>query len=107
MRGFPSGTWSTNFTVQQQLLQVAEGLAVGGAVNIAQLSTKWALQLLQYRVGQSTDAVQAEHMAAGKVLGSALTLPCWSEHLKANLALQQVALDLSQDPLRAPGALTS
>lgn len=79
---------------------------MGGAINITQLSTKWALRLLQHGVGQSPDAFLAEGMATGKVLWAALALPCWVKHLKAHLALEQAALDLTQNPLDALIALT-
>lgn len=72
---------------QQKPLQVNEYLAVGGAVNTAQLSTEGALQLPQERVGQSRDAFQTEDMATGKVLWSVAPLPS-AELLEADFTLQ-------------------
>ena len=85
--------------MEQQLLQVTKNLAVGGAVNAAQLPTERALQLPQERVGQGRDAFQTEYMATGKVLWSALPLLS-AELLEADFTLQQVDLDLSQNPNR-------
>lgn len=85
--------------MEQQLLQVTKNLAVGGAVNAAQLPTERALQLPQERVGQGRDAFQTEYMATGKVLWSALPLLS-AELLEADFTLQQVDLDLFQNPNR-------
>ena len=90
---------------QQQLLQVTKNLTMGGAVNTAQLSTERALQLPQERVGQSRDAFQTEYMATGKVLWSAFPLLS-VELLEADFTLQQVDLDLSQNPLKTQAATT-